>query len=439
MENTCLTPYEIILSKRGGKELTENQITAMVMGFTSGKIPQYQFSSFLMAVYFRGMTGRETCFLTKCMMNSGEILDLSFLKKKTVDKHSTGGVGDKVSIILAPIAAAGGVPVPMMSGRGLGHTGGTLDKLESIPGFKTNLTKKTFFRLLKKSNIAMIGQTDKIAPADKKMYALRDVTATVESIPLIASSIMSKKLAEGTDCLILDVKTGTGAFMRKMKDAETLARLLVNIAKKMGKKVTALITDMNQPLGTAVGNSLEIKECIETLKNSGPEDLTKLCVELAGYMFAISGKTKNKGSGRGLAKKLLANGTALKKFREMVKNQGGNIDSTEDTSLLPKTKYNKKVLSPKTGFIKSINALEVGLTAVFIGAGREKLDASIDHGAGFKFFKKVSDRVKKGDAILEIHCSSKNKLGKAEKRILKCISFSKTKPRKPRLIYKVIK
>ena len=210
MENTCLTPYEIILSKRGGKELTENQIASMVMGFTSGKIPQYQFSSFLMAVYFRGMTGRETCFLTKCMMNSGEILDLSFLKKKTVDKHSTGGVGDKVSIILAPIAAAGGVPVPMMSGRGLGHTGGTLDKLESIPGFKTNLTKKTFFRLLKKSNIAMIGQTDKIAPADKKMYALRDVTATVESIPLIASSIMSKKLAEGTDCLILDVKTGTG-------------------------------------------------------------------------------------------------------------------------------------------------------------------------------------------------------------------------------------
>ncbi|MDD5644701.1 MAG: thymidine phosphorylase [bacterium] len=439
MANIHLSPYEIILKKRTGEKLSGREIDFMVRGFNGGIIPSYQFSAFLMAVFFRGMSENEVFSLTKSMMDSGEVMDLSKLGRVTVDKHSTGGVGDKVSIVLAPLAAAGGITVPMMCGRSLGHTGGTIDKLESIKGLNTNLSKKDFFGLLKKSNIAIISQTEKIAPADKKIYALRDVTATVDSIPLIAASIMSKKLAEGADTLLLDVKTGSGAFIKDAGNSEKLALLMVKIAKSMKRKCVAIITDMNQPLGYAVGNSLEIKECIETLKDRGPEDLKSICVEFAAYMFVMGGKTKNLQSGRMLALKLLKDGSALEKLCEMIQNQGGDPDVLKNTSLLPSSKYICRLNSPKRGYLKKLNTHEIGLTAVMIGAGRKDMSSKIDPGAGIILRKKIGDFTGKGETLATIHTSDKNILKHAKERLLRSFILSKTKPDRPKLIRKIIR
>ncbi|MBN2189928.1 MAG: thymidine phosphorylase [Candidatus Aureabacteria bacterium] len=434
-----MSPYEIILKKRNGGNLSELEIDFMVRGFNECAIPPYQFSSFLMAVFFRGMSEDEIFSLTKSMMNSGEVLSLSEISKYTVDKHSTGGVGDKVSIILAPLAAAGGVTVPMMCGRSLGHTGGTLDKLESIRGFRTNLSKKDFFRNLKKSKVAMMGQTEKIAPADKKIYALRDITATVDSIPLIAASIMSKKLAEGAKALLLDVKTGNGAFIKDIGDSEKLARLMVKIAKKMKRKCTAVITDMNQPLGYAIGNSLEIKECIETLHDRGPEDLKSLCVEFAAHMFLLGKKTKSIQAGKILALRLIKDGSAFRKLCEMAKNQGGDVKSLENPSLLPSAKYICRLKSAGKGYIKGINTHEIGLTAVMIGAGRKDLSSKIDPGAGIMLHKKIGDFTEKGEPLATIYTSRKNLTGYAKERLLDSFSISKTVPAKQKLIHRIIR
>jgi thymidine phosphorylase len=439
MSKTHMSPYEIILKKRNGGNLSGPEIDFMVRGFNKGSIPSYQFSALLMAIFFMGMSENEIFSLTKSMMNSGDVLSLSKISKCTVDKHSTGGVGDKVSIILAPLAAAGGVTVPMMCGRSLGHTGGTLDKLESIPGFRTNLSKNDFFRFLKKSKVAMIGQTEKIAPADKKIYALRDITATVDSIPLIAASIMSKKLAEGANALLLDVKTGNGAFIKDIEDSEKLALLLVKIAKNMKRKCAAIITDMNQPLGYAIGNSLEIKECIETLHDRGPEDLKSLCVEFAAHMFLFGKKTKSIQAGKILALRLIEDGSAFRKLCEMAKNQGGDVKSLENPSLLPSSKYACRLKSPRKGYIKDINTHEIGLTAVMTGAGRKDLSSKIDPGAGIILHKKIGDFTDKGETLATIYTSRQNIMVYAKERLLDSFSVSKTRPAKQKLIYKIIR
>src|ERR1051326_5606112 len=345
---------DLIRTKRDGGELSREQIEAIVGGYTRGDIPDYQMASFLMAVLLKGMSGAELAALTETMLHSGEVLDFSDLPGKKVDKHSTGGVGDKTSLVLAPLVAAGGVFVPMISGRGLGHTGGTLDKLEAIPGFNVNLTLAQFRDILAKTGCAMIGQTAEIAPADKKIYALRDVTGTVESPYLICASIMSKKLAEGVDGLVLDVKTGSGAFMKDQKDAEYLAGLMVDTGKRMGKRMVALITDMDHPLGTFVGNALEVIECIDILNGKGPADLRELCIELAAWMFFFGDKARSVTEGRRLAQELIANGKAMQKFREMIRVQGGDERAADDIQRLPQAKNKVEAKARSSGYVASI-------------------------------------------------------------------------------------
>lgn len=415
-----MTPYEIIAKKRDGLTLTEDEINFMVSGFTSSEIPSYQMSAFLMAIYLKGLDKKETLYLTKGMINSGEVMDLSFLGKPCIDKHSTGGVGDKISIILAPLAASGGIVVPMASGRALGHTGGTLDKLESIPGFNTQLTKKQFVEQLSMIGVAMIGQTPSLAPADGKIYALRDVTATIESIPLTSASIMSKKLAEGIDGLVLDVKVGSGAFMKTMEDAERLARTMIDIGRGMGKKVIALITDMNQPLGYAVGNTLEIKECIEVLKGKGPPDTKKLTLTLADYMFRLAGKK--------FTKELLENGCAYKKFIEMVKAQGGELPDK-----FPEAGIKEPVPAPSSGYINKIDTQELGLSCNELGAGRITLDTKIDHTAGLIIKHKLGDKVQKDEPLVIVHTNKDPK--EIIPRIQNAFTISKTRPKPRPLIY----
>lgn len=415
-----MIPYEIIAKKRDGFALTEEEIDFMVSDFTSDKIPPYQMSAFLMAVYLCGLDKKETLYLTKSMINSGEIMDLSFLGKPCIDKHSTGGVGDKISIILAPLVACSGIIVPMASGRALGHTGGTLDKLESIPGFNTQLTKEQFKEQLSRIGVAMIGQTPELAPADGKMYALRDVTATIESIPLTSASIMSKKLAEGIDGLVLDVKVGNGAFMKTMKDAKKLARTMIEIGKGMGKKIIALITDMNQPLGYAVGNTLEIKECIEVLKGGGPEDTKKLTLALADYMFRLAGKK--------FSSELLKNGSAYKKFLEMVKAQGGELPDQ-----FPEARIKEPVPAPGSGYINRMDTQELGLACNELGAGRITLDTKIDHTAGLIIKRKLGDKVQKGEPLVIVHTNKDPK--DIIPRIQNAYSISKTRPKPIPLIY----
>jgi len=409
---------DVIRKKRDGLELSRAEIDALVLGYTNGEVADYQASAWLMAALIRGLSGAETAALTDSMLRSGTVLDLSAIPKKKVDKHSTGGIGDKTSLILAPVVAAGGLAVPMVSGRGLGHTGGTLDKLESIPGFNVNLSASQFQSVLQKCGCAMIGQTQEIAPADKKLYALRDVTGTVESPSLICASIMSKKLAEGIDALVLDVKTGSGAFMKSEEDAAHLAGLMVETGQRMGKQVVALITGMDEPLGQCVGNALEVAECIDVLNDRGPEDLRQLCMELAGWMFLLGGAVASIEQGRALARQMIKSGKALERFREMVVLQGGDASVLDNPDRLPQAQHKMEVASPKAGYVTAIQCEQMGTACVLLGGGRERKEDTIDHAVGYVVHKKVSDRVVAGEPLCTLHYNSESRAARARELIL---------------------
>jgi len=429
---------DLIQRKRDGEELAPQEIEFLVEGYTAGDIPDYQMSAFLMAVYFSGMTDREVSRLTECMLRSGDTVDLSSIPGMKVDKHSTGGVGDKTSFIVAPLAAAAGVVVPMMSGRALGHTGGTLDKLESIPGFRTSLSTEEFTQQLAEHGLAFIGQTDRLAPADRKLYALRDVTGTVESIPLISSSIMSKKLAEGIDALILDVKVGTGAFMKKQVDARRLAQTMVAIGRRMDKKVRALITDMNQPLGYAVGNALEIMEASQTLQNAGPEDLTKLSLELAAHMIHLGKKAASMDEARRIAESHLVDGSAYKKFKAVVAAQGGNPQALDKFELLPNATGMREVASPRAGYVTSIDAQDIGVASNMIGAGRDKKEDSIDPAVGIILEVKMGEKVDAGSVLCRLYYTKEDRVDEAAGLVEDAFRISAQKPEERALILEVV-
>ncbi len=401
--------YETIKAKRDGRALPADEIRALVDGYVRGDVPDYQMAAFCMAVFFRGMSEPETAALTDAMLHSGDVLDLSDIAGVKVDKHSTGGVGDKVSLALAPIAAACGVVVPMISGRGLGHTGGTLDKLEAIPGFQVRLSVERFREVLARTGACLVGQTERLAPADRRLYALRDVTATVESIPLIASSIMSKKLAEGIDALVLDVKVGSGAFMKRVEDAEKLARALVGIGRGMGKKVVALLTSMDQPLGRAVGNALEVKEAVELLHDEGPPDLRQVTFELAAEMIVVAGRAPTLDAARQQVRAVVGDGRAFLKLCQIVEAQGGDPDSLADLTLLPAAKGTLEVLAPVNGNVQAIDAEAIGLAAVALGAGRARLEDPVDHGVGLLVHRKVGDGVQAGEPLCTVHYGDKGR------------------------------
>jgi pyrimidine-nucleoside phosphorylase len=429
---------DVIRKKRDAIELTAEEIEALVNAYTAGDVPDYQVSAWLMAVVLKGMTRPETAALTDAMLHSGEVLDLSSLPTKKVDKHSTGGVGDKTSLVLAPLAAAAGITVPMISGRGLGHTGGTLDKLEAIPGFKVNLPVAEFRRVLGKIGCCMIGQTSEIAPADRKLYALRDVTGTVESPYLICASIMSKKLAEGIDALVLDVKTGSGAFMKNEKDAAFLAELMVETGERMGKQVVALITDMDQPLGMMIGNALEVVECIQILRGQGPADLRELCLELAGWMLYLGGVAKSVVEGKAQSEKLIANGNALERFRQMIELQGGDPRVIDEPKRLPAAKHTIQVLSSKEGYVCSMQCEQIGAACVILGGGREKKEDSVDPSVGIVLHKKVGAAVTKGEPLATIHYNAEDRAARAKQRIESSIEIGDTLPAERPLVHKVI-
>ena len=435
----AMRPLDLIRKKRDGGELSSDEIGFLVRAYTDDEIPDYQMAAWLMAVVIRGMSRPELSALTTAMLNSGEVLDLSDLPGPKVDKHSTGGVGDKTSLIIAPIVAAAGVTVPMISGRGLGHTGGTLDKLQSIPGFNISLSLSEFRRVLKSCGCGLIGQTAEIAPADKKLYALRDVTATVESPNLICASIMSKKLAEGIDGLVLDVKTGSGAFMKTEKDSAHLAELMVETGERMGKKMVALITDMDQPLGLKVGNALEVEECIEVMNGGGPADLREVSVELAAWMFRLAGRTPSVDEGRQLADKLIRDQSALKKFREIVTQQGGDPGAIDDPKRLPQAQHRAPVLSPAGGFVEAIQCEQVGIASLVLGGGREKKDDIIDPAVGLVLHKKVGDPVDRGEPLCTVHYNSDARLGSAQSLLQQAYRIADKPPavRRP-LIHRVI-
>ncbi len=430
---------DLIRKKRDGGALSAAEIGYLVEGCTDGSIPDYQMAAWLMAVVLRGMTREETASLTHAMLHSGEVLDLSFLPAKKVDKHSTGGVGDKTSLVLAPLVAADGLYVPMISGRGLGHTGGTLDKLESIPGFRVALPVPEFHRVLKACGCSMIGQTEKVAPADRTLYALRDVTGTVESPYLICASIMSKKLAEGTDALVLDVKTGSGAFMKKEEDAVFLAELMVETGELMGKQMAALITDMNQPLGCMVGNALEVQECIEVLHGRGSEDLRELCLELAAWMFFLGGASKTVVEGKQRAQEIIASGKAFATFRHMVELQGGDIGTIDDPTRLPTADYRVEVPSPRAGYVTAIACEQVGTACVILGGGRERKEDSVDPAVGIVVHKKIGDKVSVGDSLCTIQCHSDAQAAGAKSLLEESYEIAVAPPaQRPPLIHRVI-
>ena len=418
--------YDVILKKRNGKELSDEEIDFVIDGYTKGDIADYQVSSLLMAIYFKGMNNRETAKLTMAMANSGDMIDLSPIKGIKVDKHSTGGVGDKTSLIIGPMVAACGVPVAKMSGRGLGHTGGTIDKMESIPGLETSLDTEKFFSIVKDTGISIIGQTGNIAPADKKLYALRDVTATVDSLPLIASSIMSKKIAAGSDAILLDVKTGSGAFMKTLDDSIELAKVMVNIGVHTGRNTIALITDMDAPLGYAIGNSLEIMEVVDTLNGKGPDDLTEVCIELAANMLVLA-EMGNLEECRVKVKDVLDNKTALNKLYNMVQAQGGDISVLKDYSLFPQARHVENIFSVEEGFITHIDAEECGIASVALGAGRTKKEDDIDHSAGIVLKKTIGDKVSKGDVLAEIYTSNSNSINEVKEKLLDAFKFGNKK------------
>jgi len=429
--------YDIIQKKRNGGELTDGEICCFVKGTVDGSIPDYQISALLMAIYFKGMTDREISMLTDYMSCSGDTVDLSRIDGFTVDKHSTGGVGDKTTLIVAPIVAALGGKVAKMSGRGLGHTGGTVDKLESIEGFKTELDREDFFRQVNEIGISVIGQSGNLAPADKKLYALRDVTATIESIPLIASSIMSKKLAAGSQGIVLDVKTGSGAFMKTVGESEALARQMVKIGKAAGRKTIAVITDMDVPLGSAVGNSLEVIEAVDTLKGNGPDDLTAVCIELAANMLVLVNE-KSREENIDDVRTVISDGSALNKLKEMVKYQGGNPEFIDNTELFPKAEFSYEIKSPVSGFIKKTDAEKIGIASVILGAGREKKGDPIDFSAGIILNKKTADKVEKGDTLAVLYTNDESKISEAEEKFLSALEFSEKPVRRNKLVYSVI-
>jgi pyrimidine-nucleoside phosphorylase len=430
---------DVIRKKRDGVELSQEEIRGLVDAYTAGAIPDYQLSAWLMAVVLRGMTRAETAILTDSMLHSGEVLDFSSLKPKKVDKHSTGGVGDKTSLVLAPLAAAAGVAVPMISGRGLGHTGGTLDKLESIPGFNVNLPVEEFRRVLQTCGCAMIGQTAEIAPADRKLYALRDVTGTVESPYLICASIMSKKLAEGIDALVLDVKTGSGAFMKNEKDAAFLAELMVETGERMGKKVVALITDMDQPLGNKIGNALEVVEVIDVLRGHGPSDLRELCLDLAAWMLHLGGAAASVEEGRRRSAEIIASGKALEKFRQMIELQGGDPRVIDDPKRLPQVRQTMPVVSSKAGYLTSMECEQIGTACVILGGGRERKEDSVDPAVGIVLHKKVGERVGAGEALATIYYNSEPLAIRARQLIDASCHIGDAPPStKPPLVHKII-
>ncbi|MFH1259743.1 MAG: thymidine phosphorylase [Elusimicrobiota bacterium] len=430
---------EIIRKKRDGKNLTPVEIKFFVENFMQGKIADYQMSAFLMAVFFSGMNSEETLCFTGLLKDSGKTFNLSSVSGPKVDKHSTGGVGDGISLALAPLISVCGIVVPMVAGRALGHTGGTLDKLESIPGFKVNLSREGFLRQLKKIGVAIIGQSKDLVPADKIIYSLRDVTATVDSAPLIVSSIISKKIAEGSTHLVVDVKTGSGAFMRRLVDAWALARSLVNTGKKSGIAVKALITDMSQPLGEAIGNSLEVKQAIEILKGGGPEDFRRLLLELGGWMLVMAKKAKNLEQAKQKLQEVISNGAGLEKFAELVKAQGGDPKIIEHPDkILPKARRVSVVTSPKEGYVYSLDTRLIGEAATVLGAGRAKIDDSIDPAAGIIIKKKLGDKVKKGEPLAFFHWNTDQNLSLARDKFLKAYQILPKKPKIQPLIYDVI-
>ena len=430
--------YDLILKKRNGEPLNSKEIDYFVHGYTSGNIPDYQISALLMAIFFQKMNKQETLYLTKAMIESGQTIDLSSIKGIKVDKHSTGGVGDKTTIALAPLVAACGVPVAKLSGRGLGHTGGTIDKLESIPGLSTDMSRETFIKNVNSIKLAVTGQTDNLVPADKKLYSLRDVTATVDNISLIASSIMSKKLASGADAIVLDVKTGEGAFMKNLDDSFLLAKEMVDIGNGLNKDTIAIVTDMNQPLGYSIGNSLEIKEALQLIKGEGPKDLKSLCICLASYMLLLSKKVSSVDEGRIMIEQVISSGKALESFKRFVKQQGGDISFVDNPNLLPKTRVVTPYKSARSGYIHKIQADIVGLSSLILGAGRNTKDSEIDLAVGIVLNKKIGDYVEKGDILAYIHSDNPNKTNECINKLATAYKIKNIEPELNPLIYGIV-
>ncbi|SHK13857.1 pyrimidine-nucleoside phosphorylase [Hespellia stercorisuis] len=426
--------YDLIMKKRNGGTLTADEIDFMITGYVAGEIPDYQMSAFLMAVYFQGMTEEETLSMTNAVAHSGDMVDLSGIEGVKVDKHSTGGVGDKTTLIIAPIVAACGVKVAKMSGRGLGHTGGTVDKMESIPGMQTSLTQEKFFEVVNKTGLSVIGQSGNMTPADKKLYALRDVTATVDSIPLIAVSIMSKKLAAGSDCILLDVKTGSGAFMKTVEDSIALAQEMVAIGENAGKRTVALITDMDIPLGHNIGNSLEVIEAVETLKGNGPADLSEVCLNLAANMLFLAGKG-DLDSCRDMVKAVIADGSALERLAAMVEAQGGDVSVIRDTGNFAKAPYSHKVVAKKSGYITFMDTEKCGIASAMLGAGRETKESTIDFSAGIILHSKVGDYVEEGMEIATMFASDEALFAAADAKYEEAVTIAPEKAKEEPLIF----
>lgn len=430
---------DLIQKKKNGETLTKEEIDFMITDYVAGRIPDYQMSAMLMAIYFNGMENEELAAFTLAMRDSGDLVDLSPIEGIKVDKHSTGGVGDKTTLIVGPIVAACGVPVAKMSGRGLGFTGGTLDKLESISGFCIDLSAEEFFETVKKTGISVIGQTGNLAPADKLLYALRDVTATVDSIPLIAASVMSKKLAAGSDKIVLDVTTGSGAFMKNTRDAKKLAKHMVAIGNHAGKETVAILTGMEEPLGFAIGNNMEVKEAIEVLKGDGPEDVKEVSVVLAGMMLSLGLENVSHSQGKRMAKKALSSGQAFEKFKEMVQAQGGDIRYVEHPEFFERDAFEGEVLAAEDGFLSGMDTEKIGVAAGLLGAGRETKDSVIDMSAGIYLKKKIGDTVKKGEPIAICYAGTKEKLNRGMAMFESSIRYSKEAPRIPKLIVDIIR
>lgn len=430
---------DLIQKKKNGETLTKEEIDFMITDYVAGKIPDYQMSAMLMAIYFNGMENEELAAFTLAMRDSGDLVDLSPIEGIKVDKHSTGGVGDKTTLIVGPIVAACGVPVAKMSGRGLGFTGGTLDKLESISGFRIDLSAEEFFETVKKTGISVIGQTGNLAPADKLLYALRDVTATVDSIPLIAASVMSKKLAAGSDKIVLDVTTGSGAFMKNTRDAKKLAKHMVAIGNHAGKETVAILTGMEEPLGFAIGNNMEVKEAIEVLKGDGPEDVKEVSVAIAGMMLSLGLENVSHSQGKRMAKKALSSGRAFEKFKEMVQAQGGDIRYVEHPEFFERDAFEGEVLAVEDGFLSGMDTEKIGVAAGLLGAGRETKDSVIDMSAGIYLEKKIGDTVKKGEPIAICYAGTKEKLNRGMAMFESSIRYSKEAPRIPKLIVDIIR
>ena len=431
--------YDLIMKKRNGGNLSREEIEYMITEYTADRIPDYQMSAMMMAIYFQGMSAEETVALTMAMAHSGDMMDLSAISGIKVDKHSTGGVGDKTSIALTPMVAACGVKIAKMSGRGLGHTGGTIDKLESFAGFTTGISAEHFVNQVNEIGVSIMGQTADIAPADKKLYALRDVTATVDNMSLIASSIMSKKLASGADAIVLDVKTGSGAFMKKEQDSFALAKEMVTLGNMAGRKTIAVVSDMDQPLGRAVGNALEVEEAIATLRGEGPEDFAKVCMTLGSYMLIAGGVAPDEENARQRLKTVIEDGSALKKLAEFVQAQGGDPQAVYDTALLPKASIVEEIRSNNDGYVSKIDCDEIGICSLLLGGGRETKDSVIDLSVGLILHKKVGDTVAAGDVLATIYANDRDKLNAAKERFLKAYHFSENFAEAPVLIKGIVR